>query len=567
MALACAIVWTASISATSAQQVDASNSSASGTNGAVATGSQLAADAGLKMLQDGGNAIDAAVATMLVQTVTENRLFCFGSEAPIIVYNAERGVVEVVAALGAAPRLATVEWFQQNRDGAIAGRGDIANCVVPGLLDGLLTALDRYGTRSFSQCSQAMVAELHRRREMSAEQVRQSFRLPESVDPSDWIRRHQNFARMIDRLVEAEKAGGGDHRSGLRAVADYFYRGPMAREIDDWSRTNGGLLRYADFATHHTRIDSPLCVEFKGHTICKCGVWTQGPFMLQTLRLLENQDLAAMDPNSAQYIHLLAEAMKLAFADRDTYFGDPEFVDVPIEALLSHDYTVRRRALIDQDNASLELRPGDPVGGKALLGISPQDHQVTSGHSSDTSNCLVADRWGNVVAATPSGWGGVIAGETGVELGSRMIGLTTWPDHPSMLEPGKRPRITLTPTLVLKDGKPVFAISVAGGDLQDQASLQIFLNRFVFDFDPPRAVQTSRFSTAHHINWFGHLPAQPGSLTVPRGTSAAVRDALRDKGHQVEIGRTAGGAAVLAIDPTSGQKHAATDRGRAARAY
>ena len=204
---------------------------------------------------------------------------------------------------------------------------------------------------------------------------------------------------------------------------------------------------------------------------------------------------------------------------------------------------------------------------KPLLGVPPEDYKVVSGFSEDTSNCLVADKWGNVIAATPSGWGGVPAGDTGVQLGSRMIGLVTWENHPSMVEPGKRPRITLTPTLVMRDGKPVFAVSVAGGDRQDQASIQILLNRLVFGLDPTRAVQSPRFSTGHHIDWFGHMKAKLGTLTVTKGTSKSVIKELETRGHKVGIGRTAGASVVLAIDPETGDKHAATDRGKVAVGY
>ena len=289
--------------------------------------------------------------------------------------------------------------------------------------------------------------------------------------------------------------------------------------------------------------------------------------MLQTLNLLADRKLEKMDRDSADYIHLVTEAMKLGFADRDAFYGDPTFVEVPIRKLLSDDYTKLRRPLIKMDVASQQQQPGDPLKMKALLGVPPEDYKVVSGFSEDTSNCLVADKWGNVIAATPSGWGGVPAGDTGVQLGSRMIGLVTWENHPSMVEPGKRPRITLTPTLVMRDGKPVFAVSVAGGDRQDQASIQILLNRLVFGLDPTRAVQSPRFSTGHHIDWFGHMKAKLGTLTVTKNTSKSVIKELKTRGHKVGVGRTAGASVVLAIDPETGDKHAATDRGKVAVGY
>lgn len=541
---------------------------ASGLQGAVVTGCREGAAAGLATLETGGNAVDAAVATMLVQSVVESSLFCFGSEVPMLVYSAERGSVEVVAGLGVAPGLATVEWFRAHRNGVIEGRGDIANCVVPGFLDACLTSLDRYGTKSFSDCAAPMLEVLRARAGATAETQRElAGPRPNPADPEAWLRHHQNFLRLIEQLVQAEKVAGADRRRGLRLVADCFYRGPVAREIDAWSRASGGLLRFEDMARHVTRIEDPLTVEFRGHTVCKCGVWTQGPYLLQTLKLLDPLLTESMARNSADHAHVVAEAMKLCLADRDAYFADPHFVEVPISQLLSEDYLALRRPLIDMTVASTNQRPGDPAGMQALLGKAPQDHVVTSGYSSDTSNCLVADQWGNVVAATPSGWGGVIAGDTGVEMGSRMIGLTCWEGHPSQLAPGKRPRITLTPTMVLREGKPVLCVSVAGGDQQDQASIQVVLNRLVFGLEPEESVRGPRVGTDHHINWFGHLPFQPASLTVPRGLGEEIAADLRQRGHDVRVGRPAATAVLLAIDPDTGEKTAVGENGRHAAGH
>lgn len=541
---------------------------AKGTKGSLICGSSQGAEAGLNMLISGGNAVDAAVASMLVQSVVESELFCFGSEVPIIVYDSQRKSVEVIAGLGAAPQLATVAWFKENRESKIQGRGDIANCVVPGFLDACITALDRSGTFTFTRCAQPMLEGLRQRASARPDQVQQLAGNRQRVsDPKKWIEHHKNFLRLIERLVEAEQAGSVDRQTGLWQVSQYFYRGPIAREIDAWSRANGGLLRYHDFARHHTRIDRPLSVDFMGHTVYKCGVWTQGPYLLQTLKILEPFELGEKNRESADYIHTVIEAVKLCMADRDAFFADPEFVDVPIEQLMSEEYLQLRRSLIQTQRASMEQTPGNPIALEAKLGIPPQDHTITSGQSSDTSSCLVADQWGNVVAATPSGWGGVIAGDTGVELGSRLIGLTCWEKHPSVLESYKRPRITLTPTLVLRDGKPVMAISVAGGDQQDQASLQVLLNRIVFNLPPDEAVRSIRFGTDHHINWFGHTPLIPGSLTLPSTYGEPVIEALRARGHQVRVGRPAATAVVLVIDPEKGEKHAAGEAGRHARGW
>ena len=353
-------------------------------------------------------------------------------------------------------------------------------------------------------------------------------------------------------------------------MADCFYRGPVARQLDAWSRANGGLIRYADLATHVTRIEDPIAIDYRGYKVYKCGPWTQGPYLLQTLRLLEPLDLKSLGHNRPEYVHVLIEAMKLALADRDAYYADPLFVDVPLGELLSREYADLRRPLIDLKRASQLLRPGDPRSGKALLDLKPQDYRLPPQPIHDTTTCLVADRWGNVVAATPSGWGGVQAGPTGVVLGSRLRSLNTWRGHPNCIEPGKRPRITLTPTLVLQDGKPSLAISVAGGDLQDQVILQLLLDHLEFGMTPDQAVTAPRFSTDHHVGSFNQTEPKLGSLSIYEAFGSETIDALKALGHQVTIAKPPlGHPVMLTIDRRSGQKQAAGDplARRHARAY
>jgi len=521
---------------------------AAGDQAAVVAGGGEAADAAIDVLRSGGNAVDAAVASMLVLSVTDSASFCFGGEVPIIVYDATRDVTVVISGQGVAPRLATLEFFQKHKNGRIPGSGDPTTAAVPGALDGYLTALDRYGTRSFTELAQPALTVLDRHEK-------------------DWW---ADLAKTIRRLIAAERRSAGDRRRGLRLVADCFYRGPIARELDAWCRANGGLLRYTDMATHVTRVEEPLMIDYRGHTIVKCGVWTQGPYLLQTLRLLEPFDLKAMGHNRPEYVHLLAEAMKLALADRDAFYADPLWVDVPLDVLLSKRYADLRRPLIDMKAASLELRPGDPFSGKALLGKPPKDYRPFGGPIRDTTTCVVADRHGNVVAATPSGWGGVLAGRTGVILNSRLRSLNTWPGHPNCIEPGKRPRITLTPTMVLRDGLPVAAISVAGGDLQDQVSLQLLLSQIEFGLTAAEAVTAPRFSTGHHVGSFNQPPPQLGSLSAYETIGQSTIEALEALGHQVRIVRPPlAHPVMLTIDPSTGRKQAAGDprARRHARAY
>jgi gamma-glutamyltranspeptidase/glutathione hydrolase len=507
---------------------------AAGKKGAVAAGGKEAVEAGLTVLKGGGNAADAAVATLLALSVTDSRAFCFGGEVPILVYDARRGVVEVVCGLGTAPRLATREYFAKK--GGIPGRG-IEPAAVPGAFDACLTVLDRYGTRTFAEVAAPALRLLDRHAQK-------------------W---HADLANTLRRLIAAEKASPRDRKRGLRLVADYFYRGPLARELDAWSRANGGLLRYSDLATHVTRVEEPVSADYRGYTVYKCGVWTQGPYLLQTLRLLEGFDLKAKGHNRPDTVHLSVEALKLALADRDVYYADPNFASVPLQELLSDKYTQLRRPLIDPKHASLVQRPGDPRAAKALLD-RPDARRGLGGPANDTTTCLVADGQGNVVAATPSGFSGVLYGRTGVWLGSRLQSFNIWKDHPNCIEPGKRPRITLTPTLVLKNGKPAFAVSVAGGDGQDQTTLQLLVDVIDFGLKPAEAVTAPRFGTNHHLGSFRQAPPVLGSLLVNPGIGESAIKDLQARGHKVTVRRQALWApTLLSIDPVLGIIHAAGD--------
>ncbi|HUY34550.1 MAG TPA: gamma-glutamyltransferase [Pirellulales bacterium] len=517
---------------------------ASGTQGAVAAGGAEAVAAGMEILRAGGNAADAAVATVLALSVTDSGAFCFGGEVPLLVYDAKRRVVEVVCGQGAAPKSATREHFKKR--GGIPGDG-IEAAAVPGAFDACLTMLDRYGTLKLADVAAPTLRLLDRHER-------------------DW---HALLAHTVRRLIEAESVSPADRGRGLRLAADYFYRGPLARELAAWSEAHGGLIRYTDLATHVTRIEEPSSIDYRGATVYKCGPWTQGPFLLETLRILEGFDLPKLGHNRSATIHVTVEAMKLALADRDVYYADPLFVDVPLAELLSSSYADIRRPLIDLAHASLVQRPGDPRRGEALL-AEPETRRGLGGPVHDTTTCVVADRWGNVVAATPSGWSGVQAGETGVWLGSRLQSFNIWPGHPNSIEPGKRPRITLTPTLVLKDGKPLLAVSVAGGDGQDQATLQLVLNEIDFGLLPAESVSAGRFGTNHHLGSFRQTPPELGSLLIHADADALTVEQLKSLGHRVQLSRGPLWAPVVVrIDPGSGRIDTAGDEraGRHAAAY
>jgi gamma-glutamyltranspeptidase/glutathione hydrolase len=531
-----------------------------GTQGAVSAGGRGAVAAGLEILKRGGNAADAGAATIFALSVTDSRAFCFGGEVPILVYDAQHRNVTVIAGQGAAPRLATLDHFKG--PGGIPARG-IEAAAVPAALDACLTLLDRYGTMTFTQVITPTQALLRN-----------------PARPEKW---RANLARTLETLVDAEaqanpggpSAPASDRARGLRLVADAFYRGPIARRIDEWSRANGGLIRYVDLATHTTRIEEPVAATYRGLTVYKCGVWTQGPYLLEALQILGEMDIKAMGHNRPDAVHTIVETMKLALADRDTYYADPFFADVPITELLSNGYASLRRGLIDPKNASLVRRPGDPRSGKALLdpGADPAARHVLPpvAAAHDTTTCLVADRFGNVVAATPSGWTGVVASDTGVWLGSRLQSFNVWDDHPNVIVPGKRPRITLSPTLVLKDHKPVLAVSVAGGDNQDQMTLQLLLNHIDFGLEPAASVVAPRFMTDHFISSFRQTPPALGRLRINPEIGSETLDALKTRGHilNVSSGAVAAAPSVIAIDPTTGKLKAAGDprAGRHALAY
>ena len=515
----------------------------SGQQGAVAGGGAEAVDIGLASLKSGGNAADAAVATILALSVTDARSFCFGGEMAIIVYNANDRRVETLWGQGAAPKLATREMFVTC---GIPNSG-VRSATVPAALDACLTLLSRHGTKTFAEVAAPTVAMLDRHREA-------------------W---HADLARTLRRLIDAEKSGGGNREAGLQRVADYFYRGPLAQEIAAWCAANNGLIRAEDLEAHKTRVVPPVSIDYRGHTVYKCGPWTQGPWMLEALALLEGFDLKQMGHNSPDAIHATVEAMKLGLADRDVYYGDPEFVEVPIEQLLSSDYAAMRRPLIDLKHASREQRPGDPRNGKALLDADAT-RKGLGNPDRDTTTCLVADGKGNVVAATPSGWDGVLVGGTGVWLGTRLQSFNAWADHPNCIAPGKRPRITLTPTLVMREGKPILAVSVAGGDGQDQASLQMVIDAIDFGIAPREAVTAIRFGTDHFVSSFGQKPPRLGSLLIYPGADPHTIAELKSRGHAVDFHEPPmWNPSVLAIDPVSRKIDVAGDpqAGRHAAAY
>jgi gamma-glutamyltranspeptidase / glutathione hydrolase len=529
--------------AQSTTETGPANWHAEGKTGAVCVGGTEARDASLEMLKSGGNAADAAVVATLIISVTDN-VVCFGGEAPILYYDKGTESVEVYCGQGAAPRLATQEYFAKK--GGIPNKG-IEPAAVPGLLDGLLTLLSRRGTKTFAEVAQPTLKIL--------DQGRKPF--------------HKDLAVTIRRMIEAEKASPKDRQRGLRLAADYFYRGPLAQELDAWMKANGGLIRYSDLATHVTRIEEPLTVDYRGYAVYKCGFWTQGPYFLQMLRMLESYDLKSMGYNQPDTVHLLLETIKLCLADRDTYYADPHFADVPGAQLLSKEYAQKRRSLIDMHKSSDKQLPGDPRKMLALL-ENPVFPVGRASTNKDTSTCLTIDQWGNAVAITPSGFDGVVAGKTGVVFGTRLRSFNAWAGHVNCIEPGKRPRITLSPGMVLKNGKFFLSLSCAGADHQDQNLIQYFVDIVDFGKHPKEVASGPRFGTYQFMNSFGQAPAMLGTAVVNESIGADVIKALKERGAKVSIKQGPWAAPVMIrLDPDTGLIEAAGEgkMRRAAGAY
>src|SRR3954454_2788489 len=532
----------ASPQATKSHVASRGPSVAAGSQGVVVSGKPAATAAGISILEQGGNAADAGAATLLALSVTYVGAFCVGGEIPILVYSADQKSVKLLEGQGEAPRdPKAIAWYMRHG----IPDGDVKAAAVPATIDAIVTLLKLYGTKSFEEVVQPTLAILDAGGPSWYRDTGSGQKIETGVN---W---QADLAVTFRKLVESEKVAKGTREQKLQAVSDRFYRGDIAEALAAWYVEKGGFLRKTDLAAHKTPVVDPLTTSYRGYTVYKTGPLTQGPYLLQTLRLLEGFDLKKMGFNSADYIHTVIEAEKLALADRDEYYGDPNFAKVPMQQLLSDAYTKMRRELIDPKKASLELRPGDPYN------MKPTKPPTITGpwHGRTTVMC-VTDKFGNVIAATPSGLSSTagVAGHTGIIHGSRLSSLNTFAGTPNVIEPGKRPRITLSPTLLFHEGQPVMAISVAGGDQQDQAAIQVILNYVDFGMTPEEAFKAPRFSTEHFISSFSQDRAKLGSLSVPNTLPENVQADLKARGHVVTVSRGGvGGVALIGIVPKTRQ--------------
>lgn len=560
--------------------------------GVVAAGRTFAADAGMQILTSGGNAIDAGVASVFAAAVVEISHFGLGGESPIIIYSAKDQRVVVINGQGPAPKAASPAMFAGQT--SIPGNGP-HGATIPAVVDAAALALEKYGTKSLSDVLAPAIAladgfpmytflENYLRTERKGSDPYdwsiKTYYPAGTVTPAGEMFRQPNLAVTLRALAAAEQAAaaaGATREQGIQAGRDAFYKGPIAHRITAAVRAAGGVMTDDDLASYRGRIEEAASIDYRGYRVHKAGFWNQGPALLQTLEILEGFDLAKMGIGSADALHTIAEAIKLAYADRDHYYGDPDFVTVPGTELLSSSYAAIRRTLIDPRTANHEHRPGDPARGAARLGFSrPQLTGVPAREPGDTTAIEIVDQAGNLFSATPSsGWllgGAFVAGDTGVPMSNRMQAFRLDPASPNVLAGGKRPRTTLTPTVVLKGGKPFLAIGTPGGDSQDQQILLVLLNIIDFGLDVQAAIEAPRVNSLHPQSSFDDHRAQPGVLEVERTVAAAVIDELRARGHVIRLRPAYGmstGIVAAGLDPVTGRLRGGADprRERALIAY
>jgi gamma-glutamyltranspeptidase/glutathione hydrolase len=531
-----------------------------GTHGLIASGHYLGARAGQRMFDRGGNAIDAAVASGFALNVLEPQSCGIGGEVPILVYSAKEGKPFAVSGQGWAGTAATVDWFRAAKIDPIPGDGFLP-ATVPAAFGSWAFALQRFGTLTlkdvlepaldYTESGFPVYPGLHNSLTGLARRFREEWPSSAAVYlPNDRVPavgevlKNPDWAATLKKVVDVETRERRRGREGaIQAAIDYWYKGEVAERIvafmqktavrDVSGTTNHGLLARDDFAEWQPTLDEPVTVRYHGLDVYKCGPWSQGPVFLQQLRLLEGYDLGKLGHNSADYIHTVIEAAKLAFADRERFYGDPKFVDVPLPLLLSRAYADERRRLIDPRKASLELRPGH--GPKS---VPEEVDGLPETFTGDTTHTCAADARGNLMAATCSGgWipsSPVVPG-LGFPMGTRGQLFYLDPHHANALVPRKRPRTTLTPSLVLKDGRPWMVFGTPGGDQQDQWTLHFFLNYVHFDMNLQEAIDAATFHSVHFPSSFYPHGAKPGGLVVEGRIPQATREQLQARGHKVTV--------------------------------
>jgi gamma-glutamyltranspeptidase / glutathione hydrolase len=547
----------------------------------VASTHWLASGAGMSVLERGGNAFDAAVAAGFVLQVVEPHLNGPGGDVPAIVYSAAQDEVRVVCGQGPAPAAATIDAYTSRGLDLVPGVGPLA-AVVPGAFDAWMLMLRELGTWeladvlapaiAYARDGYPVVPGIRAAIDGVADLLRDEW--PSSAEiylPAPEPGRLFRNVPLADAYGRLAQAPGGSREARIDAAREAFYEGWVAEAVDAFFASQDGLLAGSDLAGWEATFEAPVTLDYHGHTICKTGPWGQGPVMLQQLALLAGFDLAALPP--AEYVHTVVECAKLAFADREAWYGDPDFVDVPLETLLSAAYADERRALVGE-RASDELRPGAPDGLDPQLPPLPGGTAVaaagsgepTLGLSGDTCHLDVADRDGNLVSATPSGgWlhGSPIVPGLGFCMGTRAQMFWLTEGLPNSLEPGKRPRTTLTPTLVLREGAPYMAIGTPGGDMQDQWQLGALLGHLVFGRNLQEAIDAPSFHSNHMPSSFHPRDVHLNEMEIEERAGPEVIGELERRGHDVQVRPpwSLGRVSAVAREPDGLLKAGANPRG------
>jgi gamma-glutamyltranspeptidase / glutathione hydrolase len=572
-----------------------------GPNGAVSAGHPLTSAAAFEVLLTGGNAFDAGVAAMLVGGVVEQDLYSLGGEGLVLVYPQRERKVTSIVGQGWAPKGATIEWYT-SRGKDLNGIG-LDPAVVPGVIHAALTVLERWGTMTFEQVSKRAIEYAERGfplRPRTANAIDGSRKFIDAWPDNKrtWVRpdgtaykagdtiKLPDLARTLSSMVEAErKARKKGRGAGIAAARDRFYKGDIAREMLAFLKQHQAPWELEDFSEYFARVEPPAMTTYRGYEVYKQSFGSQGPMLLEALNILEQFDLKSMQRNSGRYLHTVVEALKLAYADRDSYYGDQAFVQSPAEGLLSKAYAKERASQIDAQRASRAYLAGDPLRYDSKVKSwtfwianlpnavdeppPAREDDLTAGVIKDTTHIAVIDRDGNVFDSTPSGaWipTSPILGRTGIAMSVR--GESFWLDasRAGQLRPRSRPRYTLTPSIVLRDGRPFLAIGTPGGDNQEQTILQAFLN--IVEFWPEwypnlhEAFRWPRVQTLHFYGSFWPHPAGFNKLNVESDMPEAVYEELKSKGH--DVSRIAPAsipscATAVLVDPGTGSRVAGAD--------